>query len=67
MDKLTAWIYFIEAIKLTIFLFLWLHCGIAFWTLVAWGLGIGIVMVVIVATIFLVMEMKRKKKQEGLQ
>ncbi len=67
MNKLTTWIYFIEAIKLAFFLFLWLYCGIAFWTLVVWGLGVGIVIVVIVATIFLVTEMKRKKKQEGLQ
>lgn len=54
MNQFTSWILLIEAIKLAVFLFLWFYCGIAFWTLVVWGLGIGLVISVAVAVVGLV-------------
>ena len=58
MNQFTSWLLVIEAIKLAVFLFLWFYCGIAFWTLVAWGLGIGLVISVVVAVVWLVQKGK---------
>ena len=61
MDKFRPWIFLIEAIKLAVFLFLWLYCGIAFWTLVAWAVAVGVVITAVVAVVYFY----RKERQSN--
>ena len=54
-------ILLLELAKLAVFLYLWLYCGIAFWTLVAWGVTIGVVIAAAVAVVCIC----RKERQNN--
>ncbi len=51
-----------EIIKLVLFLFLWLYCGIAFWTLIAWGMAVGVLIAAGVAVVCLC---KKERQNKG--
>ncbi len=57
-----SWILLLELAKLAVFLYLWLYCGIAFWTLVAWGVAIGVLIAVVVAAVRLC---KKERQSSG--
>ena len=57
-----SWILLLELAKLAVFLYLWLYCGIAFWTLVAWGVAIGVLIAVVVAVVCLC---KKERQSNG--
>ena len=61
MKNHTSWILLLEIAKLAVFLYLWLYCGIAFWTLVAWGVAIGVVIAAVVAVVCIC----RKERQSN--
>ena len=61
MKNHTSWILLLEIAKLAVFLFLWLYCGIAFWTLVAWAVAVGVVITAVVAVVYFY----RKERQSN--
>ena len=61
------WGSLFEIVKLSVFLFLWLYCGIPFWTLVLWGVCIGFAIGCIVVVYYILDSKKiRKHPSEGL-